>query len=276
MRDFPLDPIALWRRQPVLAAAGFACLLAFVLTAVMASGDPRQFQGTGTWVKPMKFQASVGVLLLTVAWFYGNLDAAARRRWPSLVMACALVVAGGFEVFWITWQGAQQVRSHFNIDSRLASLMYQLMGVGALVLTLSQIWLAVRIARHGNLPPGTYRASVVISLVLTGILGTLTGAMISIYNTHWVGGAPTDAGGLPVFGWVRDGGDLRVAHFFGMHVWHILPLAGAALTAMGLRGRVGTGIVVVLAFAYAGLTVGTMLEAMAGQPFLPMLGRATP
>ena len=34
-------------------------------------------------------------------------------------------------------------------------------------------------------------------------------------TSHWVGGVETDANGIWFFNWVTDGGDLRVAHFFG-------------------------------------------------------------
>ena len=66
----------------------------------------------------------------------------------------------------------------------------------------------------------------VLGLVLTFVLGAGTGAVLSPRDGHWVGAIRSDLDGVPVFGWSRTGGDLRVAHFLGMHALHALPLAG--------------------------------------------------
>jgi hypothetical protein len=37
---------------------------------------------------------------------------------------------------------------------------------------------------------------------------------------HWVGGALTDSGDLPLAQWPHSSGDLRVAHVFSIHTMH--------------------------------------------------------
>ncbi len=66
--------------------------------------------------------------------------------------------------------------------------------------------------------------------------------------------------------WARDGGDLRVAHFFGMHAMQALPLVGA-LAARTVSRRAAILVVVLAACGYAAFATFTFVEALRGQPF---------
>jgi hypothetical protein len=66
-------------------------------------------------------------------------------------------------------------------------------------------------------------------LVLAGLLGGAVGIAISIHGGPYVGGTASDAGNLAPFFWSRDGGDLRVVHFLGIHAMQALPLLGVVL-----------------------------------------------
>ena len=62
--------------------------------------------------------------------------------------------------------------------------------------------------------------------VVFGFVATLVVAeYISQNYGHRVDGFRSDAGGLPLVGWVRGGGDLRVSHFFTMHLMRNTPQA---------------------------------------------------
>ncbi len=258
----PLD--LAYRGQPVLAATGAFLALCMVPTFAALLLDARLFNDIPIWIKPLKFQASLALQLLTIALLASLLPAAVRAgrqvRWTSAAAATAAV----FEAGYIALRAAQGAPSHFATTSPLATTLYQLMGLGAVVLVGSAVWIGVLLLRHGKGP----RVIVVgagLGLVLGGLLGGVTGAAISVNAGHWVGGAATDAGGLPIVGWARDGGDLRVAHFFGLHLMQVVPIAALLLWAGGVaRWRAP-----LYAAAAIGVTVSaaTLLQAWAGRPF---------
>ena len=182
-------------------------------------------------------------------------------------MSVALIA---YEIAYIAFQSARGVGSHFNTATPLEGIMFMLMGLAAPVFTALAAVLGIAIARRprSDLAPA-FRLAVVLGLILTTVLGTAAGIAISVNGGHWVGAAATDAGGLPIFGWTRAGGDLRVAHFFGLHALQILPVAGWLIAA---RRPNATALVWLAALALTALTVFTLVEALAGQPFLPFLG----
>lgn len=254
------------RRQRLLAAVGLALIAMMLPSALAALFDARTLNGVDVWVKPLKFQASTGLYLLTLAWFWSTLPAGFTTTRLGRAIVWTAVSTSLFEILWITWRAALAEPSHFA-TTPFGAVMFVLMGLAALALTATSPMLAYAIARHGR--PTTdrvYRGAVIAGLVLTFVLGAGVGIALGNNGGHWIGGAATDAGGLPVFGWSRSGGDLRVAHFFGLHAMQVLPLAAWLL---GPRRRVAVAL---FAVAWTGLAVWTFAEALAGRPFLPMIG----
>jgi hypothetical protein len=73
---------------------------------------------------------------------------------------------------------------------------------------------------------------------------------------------------VPVFGWNRSGGDLRIAHFLGIHAEQAIPLLGAVLAAVAPRFRLWG--LVAGTFAYCALTLAIFAQAVAGRPLFPL------
>ena len=270
-----LPAALLWRTRlqagsPALFAIGMAMLLMAAVTLVLVWIDPRLFQGVSTWAKPLKFQLSTGLYLLTLALFMAWLPDSARRTRMGRYVVWSAVGAGVFEVAYITWQGAFGLASHYNQTSALYAAMYTLMGLGAVILTSASLALAVLIARSPAYAlPRAIKHAVVLGLALTFVLGTGFGSYLGAQRTgHWVGGALTDAGGLLLFNWSRTGGDLRVAHFFGIHAMHFVPAIAALAAAARLPGAKHLASAWLLATAFSALTVWTFVQAAQGKPFL--------
>jgi hypothetical protein len=252
----------LWRREPRLVA--FALLmLALMLPAAIGLGlDERTLRGVNVWVKPMKFMASVALLALTTAWFTPLLPDALRRGRGFSALVWTLILTGGFEVAYISLQAGLGQASHYNVGDPFHATMYTLMGGAAMVLTATQPWLAWLIWRHGDRSVApAYRQAVLLGLVLTFMLGASVGMMLG-------GGPPATGAGLPVVGWSRSMGDLRVAHFLGIHAGQVLPLAGFALARAWPRAAV-PGVWIAAAL-WSALWAAALQQALAGQPLIAL------
>lgn len=259
-------PAELRQRQPLLTVFGLILLAMAVPVALAALFDPRTLEGVGVWIKPLKFLLSVSLYALTFAWFFGYLPEERRHARPARVIVWTILIAGTFEIAYITLQGARGLASHFNESTPFYTFMYGLMGVGALLLTATAALLARELGRHAPPRlPAVFRHSLVVGLAATFVLGSLSGLVISQLGQQ-VG---ADGGGttLPFFGWSRTGGDLRVAHFFALHALQVLPLAGAGLAR--LPSRPALALFWPFAAAYLLWTLFTLVQALQGEPLLP-------
>ena len=249
------------RRQPIFARLGWGALAVLLFCLVAMAVDPRAFDGVPVWVKPAKFAASFVAWFWTLAWAWGALaPEAARGRIARLVVGGS-VAAALFEQGWMTWRAAIGGPSHFATDP-LGDVMYALMGLGALTLVALAALLGVQVLRSPR--PGLARAWVLavgLGLLLGGVLGGFTGAAISVLGSPHVGGTASNAGGLPPFFWSRDGGDLRIAHFLGIHAMQALPLL--ALLGAGAR------LVGLAAAGWAALTLAVFALALRGVALSP-------
>lgn len=213
----------LLRRERRLALFGFTLLALLAPLAVAWGLDERTLRGANVWLKPMKFALSLGLFALTTAWFIGHLLPAARRLRAVDVIVWVLIGSASFELAYIALQAGLGRGSHFNVGDAFHAVMYSLMGMGALALTATQpalAWLLLRHADRRRAP--AYRLAVVMGLVLTFVLGAGVGGLLS-------GMQPPEAATLPVVGWSMAGGDLRPAHFLGIHAQQALALFGLAM-----------------------------------------------
>jgi hypothetical protein len=255
--------------SPALYWTGWALLLLALATVPLALLDSRQLQGVSVWLKPFKFQLSTGVYLLTLALFMAWLPPAALRTKTARYAVWAAVIAGLFEVGYITWQGSQGQASHFNTATPFLATMYTLMGVGAVVLASASLALGVLISRSACGLPPALKLAVVLGLVMTFLIGTGFGGYLSGQRAgHWVGGALSDSVGLPLFKWSRSGGDLRVAHFFGIHAMHFIPAFALALGWARVPQASAVRAVWVFALVFTAFCVWTFVQARNGMPFL--------
>jgi hypothetical protein len=261
----------LFRREPRFAGLAVLLVIAMAPTLFAMAVDPRQFNGVNIWEKPLKFEVALVIYLATLALFSNWLPEGmtARRGYRVFSwMVCAAVAA---EMLWIGGAAANGTGSHFNVADPVKGSLYGLMGVLATFLTSATLVYGIAFLRgvDSRLDPA-FRLSLGLGLTLTFVLTMVTAWYMASGTGHWVGGNASDAQGLAVMGWARDGGDLRVAHFFATHAMHFIPAAGLVA---GLTLAQGPARLAVWSFAagYAGLVAFTFLQAISGRPFLGFL-----
>lgn len=218
LRAWPAEVLRRERRLALYAALLFALVLPF---AIAWGLDERTLRGANVWIKPIKFAISIGVLALTTAWFVGHLPAQRRSGRAVDWIVWVLIGAGSFELAYITLQAGLGEASHYNVGDAWHMAMYNLMGLGALMLTATQPMLAWQLFRHPDLQrPRVYRVAILIGLALTFLFGAGVGGLLANLQP------PSGAATLPLFGWSLGGGDLRPAHFVGIHAEQFLPVIG--------------------------------------------------
>lgn len=252
--------------QPLWYYAALVNFAIMVFCLIAGLFDERTLNGVSVWNKPMKFGLSIGVYFLTLVWFCqylrpGTLD----TRWGKTLIGIPLV-AGLGEILYILIMASLGQASHYNFSSAFTITMYSVMGVGAASMVLVLPWMGYLIARYNPLSHPLIFA-IVAGLVLTCVLGGGYGSYLSGNDGHWVNAARTDEHGLWLFNWARDGGDLRVAHFFGMHAMHAFPLF-ALLLPKNWSGHFKLSVLIGFICAYTAFSAMTFFQAVEGKPFI--------
>lgn len=191
-----------------------------------------------------------------------------RAAWWFRVYVGIVAFAILAELSWIGGAAALGTASHFNVTSPLWSALYGLMGLFAVILTSPALVFGIAIWRNRATGlPGALHLSVALGLILTFGLTVVVASAMASGSGHLVGlPAPGDTG-LPILGWSRSAGDLRVPHFLATHALHGLPLVGLA-AALLLSDRPARAVVLLAALGYTALVMATFARAMAGLPLI--------
>jgi len=108
------------------------------------------------------------------------------------------------------------------------------------------------------------RLGSVVGLILGPVLTLIVAGYMSSSGSHWVGEATSDANGVPFFGWSREVGDLRPAHFVALHTMQALPIIGLAVDRVApSAARLAVGV---SAVALAGIAIFLFTQALGGNP----------
>lgn len=240
-------------RNETLWWFGMLCLAASIIFLVLTKLTQTHVYGVNAWFKPFKFAFSTFTLVWAMAWYMHYLPAfkVSYFNW-------AMILLLGFEISYIAIMAGQGKQSHYNISTPFYSLMYSMMALAASAATLyiAYIGYLFFVNSFPDLP--AYYIWAIRLGILIFVIFSFEGFAMGSRMNHSVG-ALNENSNLFIVGWSRTVGDLRVAHFIGMHALQILPL----LSYYVLRH---TKLTLAVALLYGLLAAFTLIQALKGKP----------
>lgn len=238
---------ALWWFGLFNIAVGIVCL-------ILMQSDDGVILNVNRWLKPMKFYFSVGIMILTWGWllFYLH-DVKKIKRFTWL-----LIVSMFFENGLIILQAVRNTTSHFNINSTVDGVIFNFMGIFILVFTVTCIRICISFFKQKQFAiPDAYVWGIRLG-ILFFILFSIEGGMMLGLMKHTVGAADGSPG-LPLTNWSKDYGDLRIAHFAGIHSLQLLPLLGFYVAKTKRQ-------IIILSLIYFLIVAALFIQAVCGIP----------
>jgi len=252
--------LRLHRANPALYYTGWLNVALAALALTLLPFDHRVVTGLAVWFKPLKFSFSIIAYAWTLGWLLATLPAPAQPGVRRLSGGIALSMA--VEQAVIFAQAARGTTSHYNTASALDGALFGLMGWFILVNALMTFWALYLAWRYRPQGAAGYVWGLRLGL-LVFVAGSLLGGVMIRLNQHTVG-APDGGPGLPGLGWSTRAGDLRAAHFLGMHALQAIPLLGWALSRWVPRRA--AALTWAGAALYATAVAGLLALALAGRP----------
>ncbi len=255
-----------YRRQPVLAVAGIIHVSLALIMLLGLAIDSRSILGLNPWVKPLKFAVSLAVYLFTIALFMSYFPSGSRLLSLASVTIVVTII---LETALISMQALRGTTSHFNISTPFDTAVFALMGIAIVVNTVALVGILWQFFTHPpNIAPA-YLWGIRLGLIVF-ILAGLQGFMMASRGAHTVG-APDGGPGLPFVNWSTRFGDLRVAHFVGLHALQIIPFAGYLFSG-GNNLENSSSLSIIAVFGVTGLIGGIMAwalaQALGGKPLI--------
>ena len=207
------------KESPILHAI---VLIHFVLALICIGGiflDDRTLAGISVWIKPLKFWISGGIYILTLGFFMTKYPYSRRKKnIINNIVSWTLLLEVGI----IFYQAVRGVRSHYNQDSMFDGMLFAAMGILIGINVIVMILLAFDAARLKLKVAKPIQVAICIGWIVV-VVGSWVGGQMISQLAHNVG--VVDGGkGLPILNWSTVAGDLRIAHFFGLHGIQIIPL----------------------------------------------------
>lgn len=250
--------------SPILYAIG---IFHFILAAgciVCMLFDDRMLVGLNVWIKPLKFSISGGIYVLTSGFLATLYPFSKRKRniinnlisWPLAI-----------EIIIVVLQAARGVQSHYNQSNIFDGILFAIMGLLISIVVLTMVFYIIETMRLKMSVPRPVQWGILLGWIVV-LFGSWVGGQMIGQMAHNVGVA--DGGeGLPLLNWSTIAGDLRVAHFFGLHGIQIIPLFAVMLVKKWKTSRMEQNVGVILfGLIYASWIAFTFYQAKQGMPLV--------
>lgn len=253
IHDFILQ---LKERNETLFYYGLLCLVTSIVFLLMTRVSSIQVYHVNAWYKPFKFAFSTFTLVWAMAWYCHYL--------PSFnvnIFNWSVIILLGFEIIYIAIMASQGKTSHYNVSSPFYSAMFSMMALAATLVTLYIAYIGLLFFTN-SFPdlPNFYVWAIRLGIVIF-VIFSFEGFLMGGRMSHSVG-IENDNSNLFIFGWSKIAGDLRVAHFIGMHALQVLPIVSFYI----LRN---TTLTFAAGLLYGLLALFVLIQALNGKPFLP-------
>lgn len=184
------------------------------------------------------------------------------------------------ELSGIILQVLRGTTSHFNTSTEFDAAVWMTIRVAIFPVAFALVVLFVKLLKEKELPP-VLGAAIRWGLVLT-MVGIIPGVLMMLpdhmqnaltnhkqFDGHTIGyreGGP----GLQFLGWSSVAGDLRPAHFFGLHALQVLPLIGYVISVVFAGASIDRQkqLVRIAGFTYLGFDILLTVQALYGESII--------
>jgi hypothetical protein len=240
-------------RNDTLFYFGLICLLLSILFFVLTKTTSTQVYGVNAWYKPLKFALSTFTYAWAMAWYCSYLP-----QFNVKLFNWTIVILLGFEIAYIALQAGKGQLSHYNTSTPLHAALFSMMAIAASVVTIYTAYVCVLFFNHPfESLPDYYIWSIRLALILF-VIFSFEGFAMGARLSHTVG-ALNDNSNWFILGWSKTFGDLRIAHFIGMHALQVLPIVSYHLLK-------NTKLTIAFSLLYGLLALTTLIQALKGRP----------
>jgi hypothetical protein len=170
----------------------------------------------------------------------------------------AIIILLGFEIIYITLQASKGQESHFNVSTPTHAALFSMMAIAASLVTLYTAYIAILFFTEKITGlPDYYLWAIRLSLIIF-VIFSFQGFLMGSRLSHTVG-LVNDNSDLYIVGWSKTAGDLRIAHFIGMHALQVLPML-AYYVLKDLK------LTIMISILYGLLAIFTLVQALQGKP----------
>lgn len=235
----------------------FSALLsaAAIIFLVLTRISNIQVAGINAWFKPFKFAISIAVYCSTMAWFIHYLP-----EFNVKAFSWINILLFSFELVYITIQAGRAQESHFNQSTPFYHAMFVGMALAAVAISVYAAWVGFKFIQYDFPELSNYYVWAIRLSIFIFIIFSLEGILMGGRQSHSIG-IMTQNTFLPIFKWNMTEGDLRVAHFIGMHALQVIPF----LTYYVLKN---TKAVFILSGIYFLFALFVLIQALQAKPFI--------